>query len=257
MQTSDNGCVRHSQPNMAFVEATLTKSGGFYFSEFTIIANFSQDLRNLSYIDGYDVHKHMGFYMSARGLPGQLTVDKIMQDKNYKTEFIQCIDRSFYAEAKGKPFCVNVPTLIFPKDIWELNDNFGKLARRVFYDTEEIRRPQRNFSELVPNIAHVIWIGGGRMDYLFYLCVLSLLYVVQVDTLYIHGNGPPSGPYWDSIKYHLRVQTIYREPAAIYGTKINIVSHVTDVWRADLMVEYGGIYCDTSKCIPLPYNLFV
>ena len=199
----------------------------------------------------------MGFYMNARGFPGQLTVDKIMQDKNYKTKFIQCIGRSFEAEAKGKPSCVNVPTLIFPKDIWELNDNFGKLARRVFYDTEEIRRPQRNFSELVPNIAHVIWIGGGRMDYLFYLCVLRLLYVVQVDTLYIHGNGPPSGPYWDSIKYHLRVQTIYREPAAIYRTKINIVSHVTDVWRADLMVEYGGIFCDTSKCIPLPYNLFV
>ena len=223
--------------------------GGFYFSEHTMIANFSQNLRNLSFIDGYDVNNKTGFYMSSRRLMGKLTVDKIMQDSHYDTKSIQCVDKSSYVEAKRKPSCLNSLDQIFPKDIWELNDDFGKLARRVFYGTEEILRPKQNFTELAPNIAHVVWIGGGPMDYLFYLCVLSLLYVVQVDTLYIHGNGPPSGQYWDSIRNHPRLKSIYREPGMVYGNQIRGRPHMSDVWRADFMIKYGGIYCDTGKCI--------
>jgi len=55
------------------------------------------------------------------------------------------------------------------------------------------------YDELVPNIAHMIWIGGGPMDYLFYLSVLSLLYVAKVDTVYIHGDLEPPGENWKSI----------------------------------------------------------
>ena len=228
--------------------------GGFYFSEHTIITQFSQNLRNLSLIDGYDVHNHTGFYMSARGLPGKMTVDKIIHTKGYATKSIQCIDKSSYMKANQTSPCVNLPDLIFPKDIWELTNDFGKLARWIFFGTEEIIRPQPNFSELAPNIAHLVWIGGGKMNYIFYLCVLSLLYVAQVDTLYIHGNGPPTGPYWDSIKNHTRLQTIYREPGMIYENKINVRSHVSDVWRVDFMLRYGGIYCDTGKYLGLPDN---
>ena len=222
--------------------------GGFYFSEYTMIANFSQNLRNLSFINGYNVIGNTGFYMSSRGLLGKFTIDKIMQDKHYDTKSIKCADKSSYVEAKRKPSCLNSQHQIFPKDIWELNDDFGKLARRVLYGTEEIRRPKQDFSELAPNIAHVVWIGGGPMEYLFYLSVLSLLYVVQVDTLYIHGNGPPSGQYWDSIKNHPRLKSIYREVGMVYGNKVGRKSLMSDVWRADFMVKYGGIYCDTGKC---------
>ena len=213
-----------------------------------MIAHFSQNLRNLSFIDGYDVDNKTGFYMSSRGFPGQLTVDEIMKNKHYDTQTLRCVDKSFYVEAKRKPLCVNSPDEIFPKDIWELNDDFGKLARRVFYGTEQILRPKQNFSELAPNIAHVVWISGGPMGYLFHLSVLSLLYIVLVDTLYIHGNGPPSGRYWDSIKNHPRLKSIYREPGMIDRKKIDVLSHVSDVWRADFMVRYGEIYSDSGKC---------
>ena len=241
---------------MKFITATLTKMGGFYFSEHTILANFPQNLRNLRFIDGYDVLNYTGFYMSARGLPGQLTVKKIMQEKKNDTKLAKCIEKSAYMKANRISVCVNIPDVIFPKDIWELKNEFGKLARRVFYDTEEIIRPKQNFDELIPNIAHMVWIGRGSMDYLFYLSALSLLYVVKVDTLHIHGNGPPKGRYWDAIKNDSRVQTIYREPGTIYGTNVKDVSHMSDVWRADLMVRYGGIYTDIGKYVGLLYNMF-
>ena len=43
-------------------------------------------------------------------------------------------------------------------------------------------------------------VAGGPMDYLFYLTVLSLLYVARVDTVYIHGDLEPAGQYWADIK---------------------------------------------------------
>lgn len=87
----------------------------------------------------------------------------------------------------------------FPMDIWELDDEFGRLVRQLFYGTQKIRRPVPTFDELVPNIGHMIWVGGGRMSFVFYLSVVSLLYVAGVDTVYIHGNLPPAGEYWTKL----------------------------------------------------------
>jgi len=89
---------------------------------------------------------------------------------------------------------------IYPKDIWELDDPFGRLVRRLFYGSEEIRMPRPCIDELVPNIAHMVWLGGGRMDYVFYLSVLSVLYVAKVDRLYIHGDKPPAGDLWQKVR---------------------------------------------------------
>ena len=248
LQSSDYGCVDFLKPNTSFIAAMLTQMGGFYFSELTMITDFSQELRSFSLIDGYDTLKRSGFYMSSGGLPGRLTIEQAVRDVRFHSKSVECIDMSSYIKSQSNRSCVDVPSQIFPKDIWELNNDFGRLARRVFYDTEEILRPKQNFDELIPNIAHIAWIGGGPMDYLFYLCVLSLLYVAEVDTVYIHGNGPPTGQYWDSIKNHPRLKTIYRDvPGDVYGTRVDVLSHVTDVWRVDFMIKYGGIYVDTGK----------
>jgi len=108
----------------------------------------------------------------------------------------------------------------YPMDVWELDDAFGRLARRLFYGTEAIRRPVPSSGggggdgDLVPNIAHMIWVGGGRMSYVFYLSVLSLLYVAGLDVVYIHGDMPPTGPLWNDIRTlpqtRDRVKFIYR-----------------------------------------------
>ena len=58
-----------------------------------------------------------------------------------------------YVKAERKRFCANLPEELFLKDIWELNDDFDKLARWVIYCIEKIPRPKQNFTELAPNIA--------------------------------------------------------------------------------------------------------
>ena len=112
---------------------------------------------------------------------------------------------------------------LFPKDIWLQDTIFGDLVRTVFYGSKEIRQPIPSTDNLVPNIAHVVWLGGGYMDFLFYLCLLSLLNVAKVDNLYLHGDGPPTGEYWELIKDHERLHLIYRlHPGSVYGTTVNV-----------------------------------
>ena len=83
---------------------------------------------------------------------------------------------------------------------------------------------QRVSSEdLVPNIAHLVWLGGGPMDFLFYLCVLSLVYVAEVDTVYIHGDAPPTGRYWNMVKDFPQIKLIYREKFIFKTHFINLI----------------------------------
>ena len=115
----------------------------------------------------------------------------------------QCIP-SLYSIGVPEAHCYTVTggryQAIYPKDIWELDDPFGRLVRRLFYGTEEIRMPQPSYDELVPNIGHMVWLGGGRMDYVFYLSLLSVLYVANVDKLYIHGDKEPAGENWQRVR---------------------------------------------------------
>jgi hypothetical protein len=32
----------------------------------------------------------------------------------------------------------------------------------------------------------------------------------------------------------------------VYGQSVGFVSHVSDVWRADILYKYGGVYLDTD-----------
>lgn len=147
----------------------------------------------------------------------------------------------------------------FPKDIWELNSTTGKLLRSVAYDTEDFARAAPNYNNLAPNIAHVIWTNDDPMSFSFYLCVLSLLEVACVDKLYLHGDGPPSGVYWNLVKNHTKLLLVRRRPMKgqfefVYGNHVKVRAHVTDVWRADILNRYGGLYIDTDAMFLKPLD---
>ncbi|KAK2147431.1 hypothetical protein LSH36_553g00005 [Paralvinella palmiformis] len=242
--------------NQKFINGLLTYRGGIYVHESTILSRIPVWFRNHSLIDAIDRDTGRGFMLSQRGIPGRnVPVDDILRAKEYHTLSVRCSTVTEYVKAYRKPMCVSVSEPFFPKDIWELDNSFGRLVRRVFYTNPDIRRPNKSYDQLIPNIAHIVWLGGGKMDFLFYLCVLSLVYVAEVDKVYIHGDAPPAGPYWDRIKSNEKVSLIYRDsPGMIYGTKVDIISHVTDVWRVDFMVRYGGIYVDTDTVFVKPLD---
>lgn len=195
-----------------------------------------------------------GVLMAKMGYPANRSLNDIINDPQLETKDFFCSSAERYIQAHNKPLCVN-PGGFFPKDIWELDNSFGRLVRRIFYGSPEIRLPQQRYDVLIPNIAHIVWIGGGPMDFLFYMGVISLIYVAEVDMVYIHGNLPPTGPYWNRIRHHPQLTLVYREvPLSIYGTRVEVLSHITDIWRVDFMLKYGGIYVDTDTAFVRPLD---
>ncbi len=240
---SGPGCQQHGRPNNAFILHLLTYYGGIYLNENTLVAKFPLKFRSYDLIEAMDPVTGYGFVMAKRNLPVDTDLAGIKKNGTYATLQVQCHSQLDYDHLGERLSCITSDQRYFPKDIWDLDTPWGRLNRRIFYGSPKIPVPKQSFDELIPNIGHIVWIGGGEMDFLFYLCVLSLLYVQEVDVLYIHGNAPPSGPLWIRLKDHPKIKLIHRYTSMqVYGNDINILSHVTDVWRVDFMIKYGGEY---------------
>ena len=216
-------CIDYSKPNMTFVLSLLTASGGLYVNEHTVLADYPVEMRLLdlvlatdpSSVGKYDENRVPALLATRKGLlhTNMESVEKRLTDQSLRTRRLSCATIDGYVTAHRKHACVTIndESRLFPRDIWERTDSFGRLARTIFYGTPTILRPTPSYDELIPNIAHIVWLGRGQMDFLFYLCVASLVYVAKVDAVYIHGDGPPTGDYWPLIKDNPKVHLIYRE----------------------------------------------
>lgn len=247
-------CEGFNKPNLDFIYTRLSRHGGLYLESTVILDKYPLDMRKYDFV--YSLHNSSTYALiqAKRGVPVK-TLATNPFEKKYATRRLTCAPLHSYNVHKKDEKCVTVSERIFPKDIWDANTQFGRLARRHFYRTEEIPRPVPNADTLIPNIAHVVWIGGGQMDFLFFLGVVSLVYVAKVEVVYIHGDYPPTGFYWDTIKNHPKVKHIYREvPRDVFGQKVDVLSHVTDIWRVDFMINYGGIYVDTDVAFVRPLD---
>lgn len=204
----------------------LNEDGGMFVGEKTWMLNFPTTRRLVDFDFGLQRQAMEGYIVMRKGI--------LADDSMSYKQLLQNSDRSKYRRStcarvhhiyrKGDLYNMSSCLVLsgqlyerfFPMDIWELDDPFGRLARRIFHGTEQIRRPVPTFKDLVPNIGHMIWIGGGRMDYVFYLSLLSLLYVAKMDVVYVHGDAEPAGEYWQEIKTmeqtKNRVKFIYRTP---------------------------------------------
>ncbi|KAK2142207.1 hypothetical protein LSH36_985g01007 [Paralvinella palmiformis] len=238
------GCNGTSEDKLAAIVDELSKRGGFYVNEVTVLSSslapLLEDKQQMIEINCTTGH---GFLMTQKGLAipsvckQSVSCPNSVQSSNYS---------SFY--------CVNVIERLYPKYIWELDSEFGRLARWAAYGERELMRPEANYQELAPNIAHYVWIGNGTMDYLWYLSVLSVLNVVKVDKVFIHGEAP-HGKYWDRIAENEKVEVIYRYPVTyVFDQLIVGNSHQSDVWRVDIMTKYGGLYLDVDVIFVKPLS---
>lgn len=190
LSDQEKGCDGMKSPNDDFIDNRLKHYGGLYVNEYTILTRFPLESRRMSFLQGVDTNEMNMFELRQKG--GTRNYELVNVDK--LSSRIRCPSiESYIAKQDLHPMCIRAKEVFYPKDIWELNNKFGKLVRTIFYGSPEIKEPFHSSDTLIPNIAHMVWLGRGEMDYLFYLSVLSLLYVAEVDNLYIHGDGPPTG----------------------------------------------------------------
>ncbi|KAK2189354.1 hypothetical protein NP493_108g01002 [Ridgeia piscesae] len=251
-------CVTDHETRVKMIMRMIDAGGGgMYVSENTWLLSFAPTRRLADMEFAIDPTSVDGYVLLRAGVisdAGDNWSDIIKNSSKYNAKVSSCGPINLIYSGVPQPHCYTVNggryKAIYPKDIWELDDPFGRLVRRLFYGSEEIRMPRPCIDELVPNIAHMVWLGGGRMDYVFYLSVLSVLYVAKVDRLYIHGDKPPAGDLWQKVvREQTRVTFVIRPiPDSVYG---GFIAHyyrplMSDIIRVELMIRYGGIYTDTD-----------
>ena len=235
------------EKRMAFLMAQVKLHGGLALDESIIINSQMQELLAQSpSLNG----------MNSTGYNGYLYLSKNEALKKKALAMPKgpdCVVPSKYGNLVGQ-VCIQLDVDFYPRDIWDARGPFAELVRLLFYGTKNAMVPKYSEQDLIPNLGHIVWLGGGEMDYMFYLCCLSLLYVVEVDALYIHGDLPPTGNLWDRIKDLPRVQHVYRENYhLVFSNTVKSASHMSDIWRGDIMMKYGGIYADTDVLFVQPF----
>ena len=191
-------CVGPGRPSLDFIYALVSSRGGTFVDESTVLVTRPRDdgvtvpldIRNKSDVRIRLLKADRGISFSVAFINGTL------ERSPPEVRIFNCSSNSELIDANSA-ICVHVAKSLYPKDIWTLDSDVSRILRYEFYGRWDVIKPIPSFDSLAPNIGHMIWIGGGQMDFMFFLSVLSLLHVAKVDVVYMHGDKPPRGKYWN------------------------------------------------------------
>ena len=108
---------------------------------------------------------------------------------------------------------------------------------------------------VVPNNVHYVWFSqwgksGANIKNIFrfhhFMSVLSAYKYIKPKTIYFWCDHPPEGRWWMEARRAAPTMTVMNmsAPKSIYGQRISIYEHMTDVARMDIVMKHGGIYTD-------------
>jgi hypothetical protein len=214
-----DACVGN-RPADDFVAWLVSTHGGIYVDVETAIADFRPSLRSLDVLAAYTEDRgnssrnelrskavrRLRLLMAKKGQLCGGSANDIAKPRVQVTTCLAYGESDVVTTRNHKPpICVVLPSALLPKDLWTDGTNgddatmvstVGRYLRTAFYGRPEIPKPVADYSNLVPNTGHMVWVDGGEMKFVFFLSVLSLLHCAGVDAVYVHGDQPPSGVYW-------------------------------------------------------------
>jgi len=214
-QLPRTACHGPGRPSVDFVYALVSSRGGTFVDESTVLVarppddgvTLALDIREKSDVRLRLLKADRGISCPVASFNGSL------ERSQPAVLVFKCSSYSDVTDANST-LCIHVAQSLYPKDIWTLDSDVGRILRYEFYGRRNVIKPIPSFDHLAPNIGHVIWIGGGQMSFLFFVSVLSLLHVAKVDVVYVHGDQPLTGYYWDLlIDTGQNVQFVRRENA--------------------------------------------
>ena len=164
----------------------LKQDGGVYVGENTWLIDFPAMYRQIDFDMSLEEAADDGYIILRKGVLTNRSYQDALKDKSLRTRNSNCATVSQYYNVYHSVRCIIVKggryDHFLPMHIWDSDDLFVRLCRKIFYGTERDLKPKPSYDELVPNIGHMIWLGGGKMDFVFYLSALSVLYVLKVSS---------------------------------------------------------------------------
>ena len=91
----------------------------------------------------------------------------------------RCVTSDDYEHHEATCVIYDKEEPLYPRDCWDQDGKFARLVRAVAYNTDAKLIPQSNPDKLVPKIVHYLFLGGGTVDFLFYLSILSSLHILK------------------------------------------------------------------------------
>nr|KAG5699097.1 hypothetical protein BaRGS_017780 [Batillaria attramentaria] len=90
--------------------------------------------------------------------------------------------------------------------------------------------------------------GGKELSVLAFLGILSTVRYVQPCLVLLQADILPTGTYWDTLlRLVPNILHVKRDgPNAVFGRKVKVVQHRSDIARLEAVKMFGGLYADTD-----------
>lgn len=109
---------------------------------------------------------------------------------------------------------------------------------------------------LIPRVLHYVNFNRRKMEFHGFLSVLSSFRFSQPCLVLYHADYLPYGMYWAALLQVVPniIHVNRTQPTDIFGHKIYIVQHRSDVARLQAIIKFGGIYSDTDHIVLNPLD---
>lgn len=136
-------------------------------------------------------------------------------------------------------------------------ENQEQLDQLDYYNFEGFDNVSGVDHFIVPNIVHFIRFNKTEYSFVDYICLKAAFRNQRPDYLYIHtdvGGENFRGKYWEWIQKDVELRSRIRfipieAPTEIFGQQLNKrwrLYHGSDIARAQIIMQYGGIYLDND-----------
>ena len=251
-------CLNNNMPSADVVTSVLNpKLNNIVMQDNTVVNSFFSNSYQNSSGGSFIIGTEKTLYELKTVLPA-----------NWK--FIQCTTINFKSLSKecssnvlpssiceqnltASDVCLQFIDDIFIREVALSKSSIADFIRYNFYGFVEPRTPIKYNTDVIPRIGHYVYLDKSKehskqnLDYSFYLSILSVLCVVKVHCVYIHGNVKFDGQYWEDLVkrnscVHHRYWSIPK--SAWQRGQTADVRHWADIIRAQIFTQYGGLHVD-------------
>ena len=269
-EVSEASCVTNQMPNFDYLNQILKESNRRHVivqEDVVVNSHFRQRLHSKD-DDVFVVSKATAEYLWT-------------QYKKNNSKFIlsQCLSVTFLSLAENcvqnvSPFsicdkdlinediCIHFTSNIFVRDIPKSSVSLALFIRYNYYGSSQIILPKLYDHDVIPKVGHYVYLGNEQvtekqLDFEFYMSILSLLGIVKLDCVYIHGTVKFTGKFWDDLmKRNLCVRWHYWPfPGHVWQRQqTGRIEHIADMIRTQIFLQYGGLHMDPDAFFhrPLP-----